>query len=318
MKATRLTIFAFLLIQQSASQEANEEKKFTDSSFSYKPERNKKKQELMLGGHIVVYSGITAGLYSSWYKDHPFGKFRFVNDNKQWLQVDKAGHAWSGYIQGKMGIAVLRWAGVPDKKVIWIGGLTGFAYQNLVEIADGLSAPWGFSWGDYAADIAGSSLLISQELGWKEQRILYKLSLHKKHYPDKILSERANEIYGSSLPGRLLDDYNAQTYWLSLNLKSFFKNSKLPPWLNIAAGYGAEGMFGKLDNKWTGADGIEYNRTDIKRYRQFYISPDIDFSRIKTKSKLLKTGFFILNSFKLPAPALEFSNGRTRVRWIIF
>jgi len=89
-------------------------------------------------------------------------------------------------------------------------------------------------------------------------------------------------------------------------------------WLNIAVGYGAGRIFGELDNKWEDINGIECDRSDKKRYRLFYISPDIDFTRIKTKSKFLKTGLFILHSAKFPAPALEFFNNRIRGHWLVF
>jgi Predicted periplasmic lipoprotein (DUF2279) len=294
---------------------ANREK---SPGLSDENKKNRKRVKLVLVTNIAAYGIATAGLHASWYKGHPFGNFHFANDNKQWLQVDKAGHAWSGYIQGRAAIAMWRWAGLPDKKAIWLGGLTGFAYQNVVEILDGFSGAWGFSWGDYIADVVGSGLVMGQELGWKEQRVLYKFSSHRNTYHEKTLNERADEIYGTTLPDRLLNDYNAQTYWLSANLKSFFKKSSLPSWLNIAIGYGAGAMFGELDNKWSGANGAEYDRSDIKRYRQFYIAPDIDLTRIKTKSKFLKTGFFILNSFKFPAPTLEFSNKKARFHWVVF
>jgi hypothetical protein len=41
---------------------------------------------------------------------------------------------------------------------------------------------------------------------------------------------------------QMLKDYNGQTYWLSVNLHSFYKGSKIPKWLNLAIGYGANGM----------------------------------------------------------------------------
>jgi hypothetical protein len=318
MKSSLLIILYFFCAQKLQAQHLEELK--TDSGSFYLKEKKEtaKKVKSVLATDIVAYGTAMTGLYASWYKGYPFGNFHFANDNKQWLQVDKTGHAWSGYIQGRLGIELWRWAGLPEKKAIWAGGLTGFAYQNVIEILDGLSGHWGFSWGDYVADIAGSGLVIGQELGWKEQKVLYKFSTHRKNYNEKILTERADEIYGTTLPDRLLNDYNAQTYWLSVNLKSFFKKSLLPSWLNIAVGYGADGMFGETDNKWKSVNGDEYNRNDIKRYRQFYISPDIDFTKIKTKSKFLKTGFFILNSFKFPAPSLEFSNNRIRAHWFVF
>ena len=53
---------------------------------------------------------------------------------------------------------------------------------------------------------------------------------------------------------RMLKDYNGQTYWLSANLKSFFQGSNIPAWLNVAVGYGADGMFGGFENKWIDED----------------------------------------------------------------
>ena len=56
----------------------------------------------------------------------------------------------------------------------------------------------------------------------------------------------------------------------------------------------------------------EYPRT-----RQWYLSPDIDFRKIKTKSPFLKTVFSVLNIFKIPAPALEYNTtGRWRWHWL--
>ena len=84
-----------------------------------------------------------------------------------------------------------------------------------------------------------------------------------------MLEQRANDLFGESLPERMLKDYNAQTYWLSANLKSFLKHTNLPAWLNVAAGYGADGMLGALKiNGMT--TGNHINRSDIPRKRQFY------------------------------------------------
>ena len=103
----------------------------------------------------------------------------------------------------------------------------------------------------------------------------------------------------------MLKDYNAQTYWISCNLSSFLKNKAgFPAWLNLAAGYGADGMLGGFENKWTDNQGNPVLRTDVPRKRQFYLSPDIDFTRIRTNKWWAKTLFQFLNAFKCPAPAL--------------
>jgi hypothetical protein len=54
----------------------------------------------------------------------------------------------------------------------------------------------------------------------------------------------------------------------------------------------------------------EYNGKPIppfERIRQFYIAPDIDLTRIKTKSKFLQSIFGAFGFIKFPAPAIEFN-----------
>jgi hypothetical protein len=78
-------------------------------------------------------------------------------------------------------------------------------------------------------------------------------------------------------------------------------------------------MFGGTENIGKDKNGnIVFNRPDIKRYRQWYLSPDIDLSKIKTNSKPLKFMLNILSAFKFPTPALEFSNGKFKAHAIYF
>jgi len=56
------------------------------------------------------------------------------------------------------------------------GGMLGFMLQAPIEILDGMYEGWGFSWGDMAANAAGSGLVIGQELLFNEQVVKYKFS----------------------------------------------------------------------------------------------------------------------------------------------
>jgi uncharacterized protein YfiM (DUF2279 family) len=269
--------------------------------------------------NIIGYSGAMIGLYHAWYKNYPQGNFRSFNDIGEWKAIDKIGHAYSAYAESKASMELWRWTGIDRKKRIWLGGMSGAFYQTVIETLDGFSTQWGWSWGDFAANIAGSGMLVAQELAWDEQRIQFKFSFHRKNYSDAVLQQRSNKIFGRSTAERFLKDYNGQTYWLSANLKSFFPKSKLPAWLNIAVGSGAEGLFGANENIGKDENGaINFNRTDIKRYRQWYLAPDIDLTKIKTKKKGIKVALNILNIVKFPMPSLEYSNGRLRVNAITF
>ncbi len=269
--------------------------------------------------NIIGYSGAMVGLYAAWYKNYPQSSFHTFNDIGEWKGIDKIGHMYSAYAESKASMELWRWTGIDRKKRIWLGGMSGAFYQTVIETLDGFSSEWGWSWGDFSANVLGSGLLVSQELAWDEQRIQFKFSFHRKTYNDPTLIQRSNKIFGSSTAERFLKDYNGQTYWLSANLKSFFPESKLPGWLNMAVGTGAEGMFGARDNIGKDANGnINFSRTDIKRYRQWYFAPDIDLTKIRTKKKGIKVALNILNIVKFPMPSLEYSNGKLRVNAITF
>ena len=286
-----------------------------NDTFQY----NKKRVRLVTAANIVGYGGTLIGLNYIWYANYPRSRFHFFNDDAEWLQMDKVGHIYSAYTESKATMEMWRWAGLSRKKSIWIGGLSGVAYQSIIEILDGFSSEYGFSPGDFAANITGSAIFISQQLAWDEQKIKLKFSFHKRNYGSDQLNNRADVIYGKSEWERFIKDYNGQTYWASANLKSFFKDSKLPPWLNIAVGYGAEGMFGARNNIATDANGVvTFDRSDIRRYREWYLSPDIDLTKIKSKNKMVRVLLFVANSFKFPMPSLEFSKGSFKAHWLTF
>lgn len=242
---------------------------------------------------------VLVGLNQLWYADYDKSKFHTINDNNEWMQMDKFGHAFSSYQLGRLGAGVLNWSGSSNKDQLIYGSTLGFGFLTMVEIFDGFSKEWGFSWGDILANTTGAGLFVGQELLWNEQRISIKYSFHQTMYalqsPDKL---------GKNFSEQFLKDYNGQTYWLSANLHSFFKQSKIPKWLNIAFGYGADGMLmgvKDIDNQLL---------TNNNRYRQFYLSFDVNLEMVKTNSRFLKSVFSVFNVIKVPFPTLEFSKNR--------
>jgi uncharacterized protein YfiM (DUF2279 family) len=259
------------------------------------------------------------GLYKTWYSQYPQSGFHSFNDMSEWKGMDKIGHVYSAYAQSKAAMELWRWTGIDRKRRIWYGGLAGVAYQTVIETLDGFSAEWGWSWGDIGANIVGSAMVIGQELAWDEQRVQLKWSFHRKKYADPSLNLRADELFGSTTAERILKDYNGQTYWVSATLKPFFPRSKIPEWLQVSVGTGTEGLFGGTENIGRNREGVTtFYRPDIKRYRQWYLAPDIDLSRIKTNKKGIRIALDILNILKFPAPSLEYSNGSFGVNWFHF
>jgi hypothetical protein len=250
-----------------------------------------------------LWAGSFVALNNAWYANYPKSPFHFYNDGKEWLQMDKIGHSWSTYQISQHTTKIWEWAGTGHQQSVLIGSLSGMAYLSVIEILDGYSDKWGFSGYDVLANAAGAGLFAFQELGWKEQRIQMKLSYLPVRYGN--LTERADDLFGEGGIEKVLKDYNGQTYWLSANIKSFFPNSNVPSWLNIAAGYGAKTMLGGYENKWYDGNGNLMTRFDIKRIRRFHLSLDIDLTKIKVKNKKIETIFSLFNVLKIPAPSFE-------------
>ncbi len=274
---------------------------------------------LIGGGTALAYSGTMIALNETWYKGFPRSSFHTFNDMGEWLQIDKLGHVLSTYQFSRGTTALWKWAGVPHKTSVWLGAGSGLLFMLSTEYMDGLSEEWGWSWPDAGADLLGAAAFAVQELTWQEQRLQIKFSFHSIKYSDPQLDARSKDLYGSGLVQGVLKDYNARTNWYSLNVRSFFPQSKLPKWLNISFGYGAEGMFGGYENVSYDKNGnVVFDRRDIKRFRQWYFAPDVDFTKIKTNSRLVRSLFFALNSFKFPAPSVEYSNGSFKLHAIGF
>jgi uncharacterized protein YfiM (DUF2279 family) len=270
---------------------------------------NTKKRNLVITSEAVFTTAALIGLNQLWYADYEKSSFQFKNDNTDWLQMDKAGHVYSSYHLGRLSAEMLAWSGVSKKDQLLYGAGYGFVFLTAVEVFDGHSAEWGFSWGDVAANATGTALYVSQELLWDEQRIIPKFSFQTTSY-----AQVRPELLGESFSEQILKDYNGQTYWLSANIHSFFKSSKLPKWLNLAVGYGAEGM---LSSRTDSNASILLPNGD--RFRQFYLSFDVDLSKIETNSHFLKTIFSLFNTIKIPSPTFEINGlGRSKFHLIYF
>jgi len=130
---------------------------------------------------------------------------------------------------------------------------------------------------------------------------MFKFGYTKQNYSNYhnlIIEEAALNEFGTGAEA-FFKDYNAQTYWLSANISSFFPQlNGCPKWLNAAVGFGAERMFHAIDNS-------QHNIHELQRRREFYLSLDVDLSKIKTKNRFVKTVFFLLNVFKVPCPGIR-------------
>jgi hypothetical protein len=250
----------------------------------------------------VVYGGMIVGLNELWYKDSGRQPFAFFDDTREWKQIDKLGHFYSGFYLSFGASKGLQHFNVPRRKADLIGAIAGFGMLVPIEVLDGFSEAYGASVGDVVADGAGALFFLGQQRLWSEVRLVPKFSFHTTRY-SKLRPELLGE--GAS---RMLKDYNGQTYWLSADVDKFFT---FPKWLNVAVGYGAEGMIYARDEQHA-ANGYLAPR------RQFYLSLDPDLSSIRTRSRLVKTLLFVASMVKIPSPTLEFSGKAARAHLLFF
>ena len=256
----------------------------------------------VVAGTAVVYALTSFFLGKAWYTRRvPFHTF---DDNGEWLQMDKVGHATTAYAISQGEYQLFRWSGVNERASILTGGLISLLYQTTIELFDGRSEGWGFSKGDMVANLSGIGLFVGQQYAFGEQKASLRYGWRRSIYP----AYRPN-LLGKSIGSQMLKDYNGQQYWLSLNVASVLPvGPSFPRWLNLDVGYSGSGMTGGHANPpYSDAGGREVTFT---RYRQFYFAPDVSLARLpglnNTGQRLLGAGQF----FKIPTPSLEYSGLR--------
>jgi hypothetical protein len=289
-----LSISIHLMAQDSLS---------APSLFQKSEVLNKKRRNFVVGGELLVGGVTFAGLDRLWYSEYPRSALHLFNDNDEWLQMDKFGHAQTSYSLGQTGYNLLKWAGVKEKNAMWYGGSLGLMFTTVVEVFDGLSSQWGFSMGDLAADAAGTVMFIGEQALWKEQRVLFKFTF----MPSPYAKYRPN-VLGKDITQQWLKDYNGQTYWFCIDIGAFLpKTTTYPKWLNLAIGYGADGMTGGSFNPLVvNGKSIPY----FDRRRQVFLSFDVNLNKIDIKNKFLKAVCKSIGFIKIPAPTVEFLLGK--------
>ncbi|MCS6796707.1 MAG: YfiM family protein [Raineya sp.] len=262
---------------------------------------NKKRLHWVIGASSTAYVGSLIFLHEAWYKNNPRTAFHFFNDNPQWRQIDKIGHAYSAFHISRASTELYQWTGLSHKKAVLWGAITSQILMTPIEIFDGFSASYGASWGDALANFAGGLLWWFEHQIWQEPHLHFKFSFSTSGYA----SLRPN-VLGKNLAEQILKDYNGQTYWLSVDFAYLTKIKKFPAWLNVAFGTGA--------NEMIYAREPENNANGFQSYRRFFLGLDFHLANIPTKSRFLKKIFWTLGTIRLPAPALEY-NLRHGFQW---
>lgn len=250
------------------------------------------------------YSGSMLALGSTWYSQYDHAPFHWFNDNSEWLQMDKAGHAFTAWKLNSLLYEGFLFSGYKKEKAILYSCISSNLAMASIELFDGFSQKWGASYGDLLFNFSGTALFSAQKMWMKETWLIPKFSFHATPYDGP---------WRGNLAVQVLKDYNGQTYWLAMPLKRVYH--ALPEWLCISLGYGAEEMISgrEEDEPLPLEPGGDYDR-----YRQFYASFDIHLGGIKTRSTFLRTCFNTFNLIRIPFPALEYSQGKLKGHFLYY
>ncbi len=258
---------------------------------------------------VTIGAGATAfiGLNELWYKDYPRSSFHFFNDSKEWMQMDKFGHAFTSYQIGRNFYNTLRTGDSNRNKSIFLGGASGLLYLTGIEILDGKSKQWGFSNSDMIANTFGYFLFASQEYFLQQQFISMKFSYQKSAF-----ANLRPETFGRNFQQRLLKDYNGQTYWFSAPLSLNHAHTKrFTKWLCISIGYSID------ENVY--ADNNINSVNNFHATREFFFSFDADLNRIEWRRKWMKKIASVINFIKIPSPTIGIrSDGKVRFYPVYF
>jgi hypothetical protein len=274
-----------------------------------KPTTRKVRMRTVLLTLGIGYVVIMALLFVAWYSNGLQQSFRWFNDWPEWLQMDKVGHLVVAYQISRAAMGLLGWAGADKPIVRWVGGSMGFFLFSPVELLDGFSPNYGASWPDLVFNLLGSGLAIANDYGFGSQ------VFHAKHsyWPSPYTTMRP-DLLGTNYPQNFVKDYNGMKLWLSVNLHTLAPRSLkpyFPPYLNIAFGYGAQGLLG-------GYGKLPLWIIRQREFRQYYVGLDLDLDRMYVRHQWQRTALFMVNALRIPLPALRYSREGIAFTWFGF
>lgn len=246
---------------------------------------------LLVGGTLVgAMTAIHIYQQNGWWKDNR-APFHFQEDLKYGLTVDKIGHFYGGAVLGFVMSKSLQWANLPEESALWIGAGGSLLFQSYVEIEDGFSK-WGFDRVDFGSNLAGAL--------WNPARYyvpyLQNFDLKLSYHPSELIGTK----HGIGFQGQkhiMIDDYEGQTFWLSVKVGNLLPEKIKDYWLpflGIAVGYGARDIAG------------------TEPHRVYFLAPDLDMTKIiPDDTPFLKTLGEALNFIHFPMPAVQFSSNKT-------
>ncbi len=205
------------------------------------------------------------------------GPFTVENDWSYARWADKFGHVYFTHFMSQGFAAAYRWAGHDEQNAALLGAASGFTGMLYYEVLDGYGRFESFSPIDVAANAVGASLFAGRAFVPELEHIHLKMS---------YLSSGDDCDYTC--------DYEGQTAWVTVNPNGLAPESAqryLPPWLNLAVGYGAR----------NGSTRFGYDDSAV------YVGLDFEPAGLPIEGKVWEAIVPWLQLVHFPAPALRLS-----------
>lgn len=242
---------------------------------------------LLLVGGLLLTSMVTIHIYqqNGWWKDNR-APFHFREDLNYGLHVDKIGHFWGAAVLTEVIALSLEWTAMSKESALLWGAGASLLFQTYIEVEDGFSK-WGFDRVDFLSDVAGAAWPLARHYVPALQNVDLKFS----YLPSPLINTQG----GTGFQGQqhlIMDDYEGQTFWLSMNVNDALPNVVEPYWpdvFRLAIGYGARDI-AKQNNA----------------YRVYFLALDYDMTKIiPDTTPFLRTVNRLLKYLHLPAPAVQ-------------
>lgn len=235
----------------------------------------------------TAYLGVMVGLEflqrNAWWKDDRTS-FRVLDDWDYALQADKFGHFFAGYFMSYTISEVLMASGVSWTRAAELGMLFGWIYQGYVEYQDGFGGNFGFSPSDMLSNTVGAMYFLAQHYVPFLQNFTPKWQFIPTSW-----SGNAPMLH----PTAVVDDYNATTIWMCVNVHNLLPESHehyWPEWLQLAGGIGVR----------------ETGRPTMSRH--FYLGLDLNLNALLPDSDFFLVNWLrqTFNYIRLPLPTIDF------------
>lgn len=227
-------------------------------------------------GHVVI-----ANLW--WKGERSAFHFDWEHDWRYALGADKLGHFYFPYLAANIYEQAFRWTGIDGATSLWLASGMALGYQSYIEVRDGFSKAWGFSWGDFGADLLGAAYPVARH---------YLPALAVTGFK---MSFQPSEKYRAGAYGSIIDDYESSYHWLSLDVHALLPEAwrrYYPAWINLAIGHSVKDLDGRGGGR-----------------HELYLALDWNLDALPSCGGFLDLLKHNLNFYHLPAPAVRILPG---------